>query len=395
VKNYKNLTILFILLLSMILPIEYSCTQTPAATKTIKIGFINSLTGPMSAGFKAICDAVKPTESYLNSKGGINIGNEKYLIEIISQDDQSTAGGAVAAAEALKQSGAKFIISPSSPPSLQGMTPVAEEAKIISMCPMQVDGSLFTKANKYSFNAFATAYNVSPTYTFLKNNYPNVKTIAIISPDDPGAHFVLNLVLKEIPNMGYKIVGQEQFPFDIQDFYPVVTKVLANKPDAIDCIGGIAPWAAGITKSARDFGFKGPIFCSSVIGDINQLKSMIDPKYSYDFFQGAPDVLSDKMSSTVKDFRNTIEQAKLPFSMDSVLVLSALLPLKQGIEKAQSIDSDKVVASLENLSAVDTCWGTAQWKGQELGLQHLLVVNDTPFSRITKDGSIEFVFVKH
>lgn len=393
-KRFTSVIIPSILLMLIIFTSTYNCTPAQSEIKTLKIGFINSITGPLSAGFKAVYDAVKPAEAYLNDKGGIKVGNEKYLLEIIAQDDQSTPGGAVAGTQALIQSNVKFILSSLYPPSLQAMTPIAEEAKIISINPMQVDGSIFSKSNRYSFNAFATAYNTYTSYDFLQKNYPNVKKIAIIAPDDPGAHFVLDIVNKEVPKRGLQIVSQELFSFQVQDFYPTITKALGNNPDAIDTTGGILPWANGIIESARQLGFTGPIFCSSVTGDINQLKAMTDPQYCYDFFQAAPDVLSDQMLPIVKNFQTTVEQANIPFTMDSVLVLSALLPLIQSIEKAQSLDTDKVIAALEELKSVDTCWGPAQWRGEDLGLHHMLVVNNPPLSRITKDGNIEFEYLK-
>src|SRR5512135_2770474 len=70
----------------------------PAASKTLKIAVMTSLTGMMSAGYKDISESVKPTERFINEKGGVTINGEKYRVELVVYDDQSSPPGAVAAA---------------------------------------------------------------------------------------------------------------------------------------------------------------------------------------------------------------------------------------------------------------------------------------------------------
>ena len=176
---------------------------------------------------------------------------------------------------------------------------------------------------------------------------------------------------------------------------PIVTKILANNPDAIDLVGGIAPWIAGIVDSARELGFTGPVFASCPVGDIHQISGMIKPANNYDFFHTAPDVLSDKMPSIVHDLQKLVEAHDVEFTFDTVMPLSALWPLIQGIEKAQSFDTDKVVDTLMTME-ISTPWSEAkaQWMGEEYGYQHLLVLDRVPIVRVAKDGNIEFDFVQ-
>jgi hypothetical protein len=79
--------------------------------------------------------------------------------------------------------------------------------------------------------------------------------------------------------------------------------------------------------------------------------------------------------------------------LDHGLLLEGLYPLLQGIEKAQSFDTDKVVATLENMKSIDTPYGRGSMSGQDLfGINHVIV---RPFtlSRIMKD-KIEFEFIE-
>jgi hypothetical protein len=120
---------------------------------------------------------------------------------------------------------------------------------------------------------------------------------------------------------------------------------------------------------------------------------MLNPKFAYDIFHTVPDVLSPKMTPIMKDYRVLVEQqTKTQFNIDHALLIEGLYPLLQGIEKAQSFNTDEVVATLEKMTNIDTPYGKGKMSGQDLfGINHVIV---RPFtlSRIMKD-KIEFEFV--
>ena len=387
-------SVFFVLVALVLFPLMSACAKPAAPAQTLKIGIITSITGQLAVGLKAIGDAAKPTQDLLNQKGGITVNGQKYNIEIVAEDDQSSPDGAVAAAQKLMGDGIKFIISPIFPPNGIAISPICEAAKVIRVCPSQLDPVQFGADRRYNFDAWQTTYSIIPVFDYLLKNYPQVKKVALVSPDDPGMDFSFNYTTKYVATLGLQLVSQERYAASTQDFNPILTKTLDQKPDAIDCIGGLAMWAAGIVNSARELGFTGPIYSTSPFGDINLINSMIKPGYANDIFDGVPDVLSDKMLPIVKELRPLVEQAKPPFIFDSVNVLSALMPILQGIEKAQSFDTDKVVAAMESMKSVDTPYGPATWSGEDLGgINHMIKMENLPLSRIM-NGKIEFEFVK-
>jgi branched-chain amino acid transport system substrate-binding protein len=367
--------------------------EAAAQAKTFKFGLISSMTGPMAPPFKSLIDAAKPAEDLMNKRGGITVQGQKYLIEVVTEDDQSSPPGAIAAVNRLMQAGIKFIYAPQFMVSNMAIAPVAEEAKILRIKGLGVGKEEVGPSLRYSFYASAQLYNVPVCYDYLKKNYPKVKKIAIFIPDDPGIKTIRDLTEKEIQKRGLELVFQESFKIDTQDFYPILTKALEKKPDAIDMVASIAPWSAGIINQSRELGFTGPIF-ANIFADMNILRSMLNPNYAYDVFQASPDVLSPKMTPIMKEYRVLVEQqTKTQFNLDHGLVIEALYPLLQGIEKAQSFDTDKVVATLEKMTSIDTPYGRGHMGGQDLfGINHVII---RPFtlSRIMKD-KIEFEFVQ-
>ena len=285
-----------------------------AAPQSIEIGMIASLTGPMAPAFKDLSEAAKSVADLINQRGGLTVQGTKYLVEIITEDDQSSPPGAVAAINKLIQRGVKYVLPPLFIPSNMAITPLAEEAKVLCMKAM---GAVRDQANPnlpYSFAASTFVYNSPVGHEYLQKHYPNVKRIAIITPNDPVGKVYRDLTKKEIDARGLELVFEEQFKIGSEDFYPLLTKALAQKPDALDLVFSIEPWSAAIVNQSRELGFTGPIYASvGLLGDINILKRMIDPKYANDIFQMNPDVQSPKMPSIVKDYRKIVEaQTKTP-----------------------------------------------------------------------------------
>jgi branched-chain amino acid transport system substrate-binding protein len=394
-KGLKLLTVA-VCLVAIILLVSGSCTKTrPGKSNTLEIGLITSITGPQSFAFKGLYDAVEPTENYINQKGGITVDGVQYLVKIVAEDDKSSPQGAVSATNILINRKIKFIVGPLAPPCSMAMIPLTEKEKIINMSPLSIDPSLFNPENRYSFNARDYAYDVPIIYDYLQEKYPNVKKIVTLTPDDPGPNFLLDLIAKETNKRGIEIVAQDKYPPTIQDFYPILTKLLEQKPDAIDGLGGQTPWGVGIINQSRELGFTGPIFGAAAFGDPNQMNALLNPEYAYDFFQVAPDVLSDKMLPVVKDLRDPIEaKTGQTMVMDNIFIMGAIMPLLHGIEEAQSFDTDVVVNTMENMSNVNTPFGKAMWTGKELvGHNHALALDSVLLSSI-ENSQVEFEFLK-
>ena len=368
--------------------------EAAAQTKTLKIGLISSVTGPMAPAFKSELVAATPAAELINQKGGITVNGQKYNIEMVTADDQSSPPGAVAAANKLLQDGIKFIISPMFVPNDMAIAPICEEAKILRVCPNRADPTTFGPPNKYSFNAEASTFNIPYVYAKLGTLYPKVKKVAMIWPDDPGSKVYADMTVKEIKRRGLDLVFNETFKIPTEDFYPILTKALAQKPDEIQCLFSILPFAKGTINQSRELGFTGPINAVASFGDTNMLKDMIDPKYAYDICHASPDVTSPKMLPIVKELRKLVEaETKEKFNFDHVLTLQALMVIVQGIEKAQSFDTDKVVATLETANSIDSPYGKGKFAGKEIVGQNRLMYRNIPFSRITKGGKVEFEFL--
>lgn len=363
-----------------------------AGENTFKIGMITSVTGPMAPAFKPMFDAAKPTEALINKRGGVTAGGRKYHVEIVPEDDQSSPPGAIAAANKLIQDGIKYVIAPMFMPSNMAIAPVMEEAKVLRMKPFGSGPEEVNPQMRYSFFSCASLHNIEPCYDYLVKGYPKAKRIAIVMPDDPGASTHLKLNKEAIEKRGLELVFLEEYRIPTEDFYPILTKALEQKPDVINCLVSIVPWSAGIINQSRELGFTGPVFSPGLFGDINLVNGMLKPTYASDIFHGGPDVLSEKMLPIVKDLRKLVEQAGGTFIMDSALPLDSAYLMIQAIEKAGSFDTDKVVDTIETMDSIDTIWGPGRWGGEDIFGNNHVVIRPFTFSRIM-NGKVGFEFM--
>jgi branched-chain amino acid transport system substrate-binding protein len=363
-----------------------------APAKTVRIAVLSSLTGMMAAGYKDISQSVKPTEKFLNQKGGITINGQRYAIQLVLYDDQSSPSGSVSAANKVMQENIKFMLAPMFTPSNLAIARVTEPAKIIRLQGTTSGVEQYGPQNRFAFASSFTMCSIPAIYEYLSKTYPRVKKVARLLPDDPATKRFSEYDVKEAQSRGFEIVFDEPFKIGVEDFYPLLTKALEKKPDAIDMGFSILPWASGLINQARELGFKGPIFAPAFVGDIHLLRGILDPKAAYDVFQGGPDVLSPKMTPLVKEFRKVVEKdLGVTFNMDHTILLEGAWPLLQAVEKAQSLDPDKIVDTWEKMQTIDSIYGASTMAGQAMiGTKHL-VMRPALISRIvSKDKAIEF-----
>ncbi len=343
-----------------------STDTTGAATKeeVLKIGAISSATGDMATAFKAMYDSVKPTQDLLNEMGGLTIGDTHYTIEIVFYDDQSTTAGGTTAINKLIEDGVKYVVPPMFMPVNLAIAQLCEENKIMRVKSFGAGEVETNPQNPLMFFSCSGVANIIPFFDYSLAKYPDVKTVAVISPDDPGAKTYQDLIKAEYEKRGIEIVYWEVYPQPTFDFYALLNKALPTKPDAIDCIFGIPPCSAAIINQARELGFTGPVFGPCTLGDANIVNAMIStPDYAYDIVSYVPDVNSAEMTEPVKKLGEKIKAAGASFELDSLHLLDAISSIIAAMKDAGSIDTEQVAAAIDSGAAAgfEGAYGPAVW----------------------------------
>jgi branched-chain amino acid transport system substrate-binding protein len=232
------------------------------ADKELKIGFLGPLSGPVAFAGKTMLNASIFAVDEINAAGGITVAGEPHKIKLISYDTKYATAPARSAAERLIfEDKVKFIIGATSLDTM-AFQRVTEDAKVIIL---PVGGAIkASPKNPYSFRITTLVdAKYESIYKFIKAKMGNLKKVAFTNPDGPVGEGYAKMSRAAAKPLGFEVVAAEFVARGSSDFSPVLTKILAKKPDIIDlgATGGGSD-SALIIKQARELGYDGLMVCA-------------------------------------------------------------------------------------------------------------------------------------
>ncbi|MFI5399775.1 MAG: ABC transporter substrate-binding protein [SAR324 cluster bacterium] len=344
-----------------------------AQSDTLKIGVVSALSGPGSEWGLAQDGAIKIAALEANAKGGLKVGDKTYKIEVISYDDQYKAALAVTGATRLiEQDKVKFVFGPMGSAAVVAVEPLFEQNKVIAIIGAYTEKAL-TASTKYEFRGFPTQVEFAgPMVAWLKKNKPALKTVAHLEPNDETGWSSQKLLREDYESEGFKIVSDELFERGQTDFQPVLTRVLAAKPDIIE-LASIPPGTAGLVmRQARELGFKGQFVKIGGPGT-PQIVAAAGKEFAEGLICYVP---TDR---TTKNYQYLeAEYAKVlkpPMNGFVVYFYDSARMLLAAMQAAGTVDdTDKVSAALEKMSPYAGVQGTIRWGGmKKYGSNHQIL----------------------
>ena len=363
-----------------------------AEAKTLKVGGLFCLTGFGSSSETYIAQGAQLSEEWFNRQGGVTIKGEKYKIKLVIEDMKGTADGAVAAAtKLLYDHKVKIVIGTVVPFMVQAAGSVLEPAKVLRAvlynCGMP---SEYGPQTPYMFlSSSATIEGMRSALDYLKEAYPNVKSVAYIIPDDGSVPYLDKLFREKATSMGYKVATVGKWAMTTQDFSPLITKVLAAKPEAIAFANGWPQATGSMLKVIREMGFNGPVFGCNY-DDAYQIKEIAGEQASTNFFIHQLDLDSPDMTPMIKEI---VKMAKEKYDKVYGMHVMGFVPLyllKQVLEKAQSTDPAVLKDVWGNMKTIDTVYGPGRMCGlKTYGIKHT-VCAPNPIVELM-DGKVKWV----
>jgi branched-chain amino acid transport system substrate-binding protein len=344
-----------------------------AEQKTLKIGGLYCLTGFGSSAETYIAEGAKLAQDWINEQGGLTIKGEKYKVELVIEDMKGTADGAVAAATKLAfDHKVKMVIGTVVPFMVQAAGSVLEPAKVLRAvlynCGMPTE---YGPQTPYMFLTYdSTIEGMRAALDYLKEAYPKTKSVAYIIPDDGSVPYLDKMFRQKATSIGYQVATVEKWAMTTQDYTPIITKVLASKPEAIAFANGWPQATGSMLKIIREMGFKGPVFGCNY-DDAYQIREIAGKEASTDFFIHQVDLDSPDMTPMIKDITK-MARAKYgkAYGMH-IWGFNPLYELKQVIEAAQSADPAVMKDTWEKMKTIDTVYGPGKMGGlKTYGINH-------------------------
>jgi branched-chain amino acid transport system substrate-binding protein len=337
-----------------------------ADDKTLPIGLLGPLSGGAASYGVELMRGAELRVEEINKAGGLKVGADTYRIKLVSYDHKAQAADtATATNKLIFQDKVKYIIGNAVGATCNAAQTITEPNKVMFAFVCWGTNNLAPE-KPYSFRSMLSQWELTePFYRWVKENHPKIKRVAAISPNDTSGKDTNTAVVKALKALGFEVAADEYYERGTKDFYPVLTKILAQKPDMLD-VAAAPPGEAGlILKQAMELGFKGAKGWTAGINPFTII-SVAGPEAAEGVWSPANiNVKGDHVSAAVRKFGETYEKryGEVPGAI-AVANYAAFDVFTQAMEKAGSVDTDKVLAVLTK-EQFQTVWGPLALGGKE------------------------------
>jgi branched-chain amino acid transport system substrate-binding protein len=347
-----------VLLFALVFPAA-TWAQCKLGVKTIKVGVQGAASGPHADYGRQIEMGATMAMEEINRAGGI-LGCK---VEIRFLDDENRAATGVKNARLLVTDwGAHFTVGTDSSGVAMAMGPVLQELKRIHFFTHAATHRLTEelvadKGIKEIVRVSVPIYQDAVTAALIFKDRQDIKRWANIGADYEYGYTSWNLfkdtLKKYRPDVEF--VGEAWAPFLTLDFSPHIAAVMAQKPDAIFA----TPWAGEAVMLLRQSLIQGvfdnvQVWWQAMGGSVDVLEG-ISAEVAKDRFKG-------KLWATARYIHNWPETkenaafieryrkrwARFP-NYSAETTYSAFFIMKASVEKAKSLDTDKVLAALNGM----------------------------------------------
>jgi branched-chain amino acid transport system substrate-binding protein len=348
--------------------------------KTVKIGFLAPLTGETAGWGLPGLYGCEIWAEWVNAAGGVKIGGDNYMVEFVSYDNEYQPDKALQGAKKLiMEEDVKFVM------MLGGSTWPGVQ-KFFSRNKMLTSTLLPSDLNPDSPYHLAPC-EVHPIYNvtgveWLAENFPKLKKAVICAQDDELGIPSVATYRAAFEVAGIEVVGENIFDIATTDFAPVVTSLLAEKPDIFCFDTAYSDYVNLICAQLYQQGYKGKMISCT----LDNYPAILE-KTSKDFLEGFvyqfPDFDDPALDAPNISFKNPHKffdefNKKHPASWTAVSYeYASIMDLwVAGAQKAGSVEPMAVYKAMKSMQTLPHIFGPAEWWGEELwGMKNALVGN--------------------
>ena len=359
-----------------------------AKQKTVKIGMNIPMTGDYAPwGLPGLygCEIIAKD---INAAGGVMIGGENYMIEMAAYDHAYDTEKAVQGYKKLVIEDEVKMVMMLGGSTVASVLPWAQRKKMLTTTLLPSD---ITEKSEYLVATCEShpLYNVTGV-EWLAENFPEAKTAAIVTNNDAEYGLQSAATYKAAFEVeGIDVVDVNLHGFDITDFAPIVSSILAKKPD-IFCMA-TSFYVTPLMEQLYHQGFKGKIISCTL-----DYYDEIIAKTSKEFVEGTifqfPDFDDPKLNDEGVNFPDP-GGFDAKFRKDHPNDWSAvaweypaiLLNWIESAKAAGSVEPTAVLKAMKSNTNPEFVFGGGKWWGSQLWGRDNAVVGRWPVV-VIEDG---------
>lgn len=229
-----------------------------AQTKTLDIGVADALTGGAAVYGLPQSNAVQMAVEEINAAGGVKVGADTYMLNVIAYDDKANPTEATNAVRKLiDRDGVKFILGFCCSGATGAVASFIANEDAVMLVGNAAERSITTREIPNLVRTRPPAdYTGAAAGTFVGQK--GHKRVAVLGALDVGFYAsYVDAFEGELKKAGGEIITREAFGLKDRDMTPQLTKIRELRPDAILVVGYVEP-AAFIYRQAVELGIDVP-----------------------------------------------------------------------------------------------------------------------------------------
>lgn len=235
----------------------------------VKIGFINSITGPEAPIGENLTNGVDMAVEDLKKKG-INVA-------LVKQDDTGKPQVAMSAMEQLATGDeVAAVVGPYTSATANAVAKLAQQYKVAQVVPAAAKEEITRQGYDWVFRLNAPAHQYAQSLIDAALSFGKPKSIAFIYESTDFGTSVASAGKDYAQKKGLKIVSDEAYQKGAPDYRSTLTKIKAQNPDLVFMVSYVAD-AILLMRQSREVGLKPQAFLGGGAGfDTAQFESEKD-----------------------------------------------------------------------------------------------------------------------
>ena len=334
------------------------------AQETLKLGISAPMSGAAAIWGLGMEWASKQAAQSINDAGGVKVGGKSYKFEVVAYDNKyNAAEGTKVAQTLLNRDNVRYIIGGIGTAPVMALQSLSERKGALMFTTgwgMSIKGPKFpltlTQINTPS-------EVIPPLYSLIKKQHPNVKTVAMLNPNDATGKETEVVARKIWESLGVKVILSDWYERGTTEFQPIAAKMVGQKPDVID-LATAPPGDSGIIfKEIKVLGWNGVKVVAA--GTSAEAMMKIGGDSVEGVYMGLSADFDGPQATPVQRKLNVGMKAAVGEPMNVIQIggYDAVMALKAGMEAANSLDPKAIAAVLPKI-VFETSYGKTAFGGK-------------------------------
>jgi branched-chain amino acid transport system substrate-binding protein len=234
------------------------CIPSSAFAAKVKIGFVNSMTGPEAPIGENLTNGVTLALEDLKKRG--------IDVQLIKEDDTGKPEKSMAAVEKMAtRDKVAGIVGPYSSKCANAVAKLAEKYKVPLLIPVAAKSDITRQNLKWVFRLGSTSDDYATILLDMATSLGKPKTVAIIHENTDFGTSTAKSAVEYAARHGMQIVATESYAPGSPDYRSTLAGIQAKKPDLVFMVSYVAD-AILLMRQSRELGLKPQAFLGAGAG---------------------------------------------------------------------------------------------------------------------------------